>query len=354
MNRNSLKFVVLAMLLLTLLIQACAPTPAETEAPAKVEPTVEPTAEVESPPETVKLKVVVLPYISYAPFYIARDDGHFAEQGIEVEFVRFDKSSDAIPALAQGQVDVAAGLMEVNSLNAIAKGTNLKYVADKGYLPQDHCTFTGWVAPPDMVASGELDDLNNLAGMKIAFSPAGSAEYALDMLLKDTGLTSADVQGMDMPPPVRFEGLGDSVDIVSMAEPWILRTVKSGKGVSWVPWEDYMPDFQLSIIMYGPNLLDKNPEVGKRFMVAYLNAIKQYNEGKTDRNVEIAAEFTQLDTDTVKAACWSKIRENGSIDLKQIYDFQDWAFDKGYVDSKMTEEDFWDGSFIEYAYALVK
>jgi ABC-type nitrate/sulfonate/bicarbonate transport system substrate-binding protein len=46
------------------------------------------TAEKAEPPQPVELKVVILPYISFAPYFIAAEEGFFEEQGLKVEFVK--------------------------------------------------------------------------------------------------------------------------------------------------------------------------------------------------------------------------------------------------------------------------
>ncbi len=44
-------------------------------------------------------------------------------------------------------------------------------------------------------------------------------------------------------------------------------------------------------LYYGPAFTDTNPEVGRRSMVAYLQGVRQYNQGKTDRNIGIPPEL---------------------------------------------------------------
>jgi hypothetical protein len=73
-------------------------------------------------PEPVKVKVLSMPYITFAPFFIAQDEGYFAEQGLEVEFVQFDGLSTAIPALAQGEIDVVSGHIRASIFSAITGG----------------------------------------------------------------------------------------------------------------------------------------------------------------------------------------------------------------------------------------
>ncbi len=105
------------LLLVSTLLAACttpgAPQPAATVAPA-IQATTAPAeaTQVVTPQELTKIKVSVTPFLSYAPIFIAKEEGFFAEQGFDVEFVRFDKTAEAIPALAQGQIDVVSGEFE--------------------------------------------------------------------------------------------------------------------------------------------------------------------------------------------------------------------------------------------------
>ena len=68
-----------------------------------------------------KVKVLILPYISSAPYFIGIEEGYFEEQGIEVEVVNLVSTEEVMPALASGQVDVASGLLSAGMLNAIAR-----------------------------------------------------------------------------------------------------------------------------------------------------------------------------------------------------------------------------------------
>ncbi len=73
---------------------ACA-APAAPRTPAEKAPTAAPAASVTQAP--VKLKVAVFPFLSSAVFKIAKDEGYFAEQGLDVELVPLKSSNEAIP-----------------------------------------------------------------------------------------------------------------------------------------------------------------------------------------------------------------------------------------------------------------
>lgn len=96
--------------------------------------------------EPVKVKAQILPLLSFAPYFIAQEEGYYADEGLEVEFVQFQHSSDAIPALLQGQVDVIGGALSFGLLNAMAKDEGMRLVADKGYLTDTGCSYTSILA----------------------------------------------------------------------------------------------------------------------------------------------------------------------------------------------------------------
>jgi NitT/TauT family transport system substrate-binding protein len=150
--------------------------------------------------------------------------------------------------------------------------------------------------------------------------------------------------------PAQLEAFGQgTIDLTATVEPWIARMINTGDAVLWAPAQEVLPDFQISLIVYGPNLLEDNPGAGQRFMTAYLKALRQYKEGKTERNVEIVAKHTELDPALLKQACWPSIHADGQINVQSVLDFQAWAAEKGFLDSPITADQFWDPSFIEQA-----
>jgi NitT/TauT family transport system substrate-binding protein len=318
----------------------------------EVQPTALPTdTATPEPVQPVKIKVGMFPYSSYAPLYYAQAEGYFTEQGLEVEFVDFTKQPDAVAALAAGQIDVTGGVLDAASLSAIAVGSGVKIVADKGYVdPNAACPYGAWMLRKDLNDSGALSDLANIKGKTVVLTKAGFFEYAMDELLKPVGLSTSDLNLVEMPAPARLEAFGTgAIDIAQVGEPWITRTLAAGTAVVWYPFEVTQPNAQYAVLWYGPTLTKDNPDAGKRFMVAYMKGVQQYNQGKTDRNVALMAEFTKSTPEDAKASCWQAFTSDGHVNLDFVLSFQDWAINKKYVDRAMTVDEFWDGSFLEYA-----
>jgi len=84
-------------------------------------------------------------------------------------------------------------------------------------------------------------------------------------------------------------------------------------------------------------------------MIAYLKGVRQYNLGKTARNLDIEASATRLDRDLLARTCWQPIRGDGRINVESVLDFQRWAVRRGALDALVPPESFWDPSFVDQA-----
>lgn len=327
------KYAMSVFLALALLLPACAPTRVERRQP-----------------EPVTLKVLLPPFLNLAPIFIAEKEGYFAEQGLQIESVHLDSFAAAIPALAQGELDVFGGLISIGLLNAVAGGTSIKSVADMGYLDPTGCTSTALMARRALVEAGELDSPAQLEGRRIEVARATTESYYMERLLNTADLKLDDIKTVDLPDPVIPEAFAKgTIDLAATSEPWVTRIAQAGHAVIWMPVEEVIPDFQVGFMLYGPNLLEENPDAGRRFMVAYFKAVQQYNQGKTKRNLELLADFTGLDQELLTQACWPSFRDDGQINVQSVLDFQAWAVEKGYLDHPVTVEKFWDPSFVEHA-----
>jgi NitT/TauT family transport system substrate-binding protein len=296
------------------------------------------------------LKMAVVPYLSYAPIFIAVEEGYFAEQGLQIEFLKFNRSDAAIPALDQGQLDVVGAVISAGVLNAIARGARIKIVIDRGYLHAAGCDYTTLIARRALIESGALRNLAQLRGRSLAINPNSMEAYYVEKLLRPEQLTLEDLRIVDLPPTVLLDAFANhTIDLAVVSEPWLTRLQHAGHAVSWQSVKQTLPDFQLAFLLYGPNLLTNNPEAGRRFMRAYVKAVRQLGQGKTDRHVEILAKHTQLDRALLSQACWPVFRADGQLNVQSVLDFQTWALSKKLMDAPLTVEQFWDPRFAQEA-----
>jgi NitT/TauT family transport system substrate-binding protein len=300
----------------------------------------------EEPPAPIKIKVSRLPFLSFAPYFIADAEGYFDAQGLDIEFVQFERGADAIAALIAGEIDVWGGATSASIFNAMQRAS-LKIVGGRGYFPEDDCGYTAFLLRSELIESNRVQSAEDLAGLKVVQDrEGGMRDYALRQLLEDAGLSLEDVQVVTIPDEVVIDAFeGEDIDLAAMGEPWVARIASAGHAESWLSFGQVLPDYPFGIIVFGERLLQEDEEAGMRFMDAFLQGIEQYNQGKTDRNLEILVDMTGLERALLEAACWPSYQADGGVDLQGLLDFQNWLMQNGYLDATLESEQLWDGRF---------
>jgi NitT/TauT family transport system substrate-binding protein len=305
-------------------------------------------------PEPTPIKLVILPFLSFAPFFIGVDEGHFADNGLDIELINMTSMAEIVPALASGQVDIASGLVSAGVLNAIARGGEMAYVADKGYIDPDGCDNYAIMARKELAESADFSDPGTWEGLNLNVVPATWLEYYLDLQLDEIGAPRDTYVLNRLNSPEQPEALSQgSLDVTLNNEPWLAILNAAGHQSVGTPVTDLLPDSQGAVIFFGPNMLNADPEIGERFMTAYLQSVAQYNEGKTDRNLEILLNYIQMDPERLEGICWPALRADGRVNMDSVLDFQDWAVEKGIVDEALSAEQIYNDSFIEAANAAL-
>lgn len=298
----------------------------------------------------VRLKVLFFRLSSFAPLAIARDEGYFREQGLDVELVEIPALGDGTPALIRGDIDVGAGIIRIADFNAIARGAILRIVADKGHVEAGPCASSGLVAHRSFLKAKNPERAEHLRGARVSAPPLSLAEYGIETFLASRGLRLADLTVIKLQQAMAAEAVAQgSIDFATLTEPDLSRALKSGKAVLWKPAQEILPGAQIAAITFGRRLLEKNRDAGRRFMVAYLRGVRQYGRGRTPRNLEILAKATGLDRDLLAESCWQPIRGDGLVNTAALVSFQEWAARKGALDVVLPPERFWDPSFVEAA-----
>lgn len=307
-------------------------------------------AEAAAGPAPRKIKAVVLPYISYAPFFIAQDEGFFREEGLEVEFVRLVQPMAGVAEVARGNIDMTQVGTRVGIFNAMARGANVRIVADKGGFSGEKAVTGGFVALKSFLDAKGKPDWDRLKGQRVSVDPTGFWAYIFEGYLNKNGVKLSDFVLEDLPVTSMPEAFRQgTVAITHLTEPWLSKILQEGNVELIVPDVNLAPTAHFSGLCFGPSLLEQDPDTGMRFMVAYLKGIRQYNKGKTDRNVEIIAKNTGLDATSVRNSGWPSIRSDGKMNVAGFVEFQRWAKKKGYLDSVVPAKKLWDPRFVNEA-----
>jgi len=298
------------------------------------------------------IRAIVLPYMTMAPFHIAAEEGLFAEQNLDVEFITLGRNQEIMTALAQGDVDVAAGMLTVNELSLVASGARIRMVAALGELTPDDCTFTAFVARRDVVESGALSDREAIRRLRFDADLLIPFGYWIDEWLRPIGMTVDDLSIVNLPSPAALEALRNgAIDVTVESEPYLTMYRDMPEATVLTSVGELTPRYVLSLVMYGRRLLDDSPAAGDRLMSALLKAMRQYRLGKTPRNLEIVRSATGLTADQVANACWITMTEHGRLDPGVFLGYQRWSVAHGLVDRVLADDELFDMRFIDHANA---
>lgn len=293
------------------------------------------------------VKVAYLPIISHGPLFIAKEEGYFARQGINVEFEKFQSAATALPSLVNGDIAVSGGQLSPGLVNAIIKGAHVRIVADKGRAASGSCDTNGLVVRRDLFESGAVTKASDLKGRKIMANSEQS--YGISRILEMGNLTSDDVEIVNMEFAAGVVALANgAIDAGYLTEPYITQANKSRSAVMLIPAKEYCPDWPAPLY-YGPAILDRDPELGRQFMIAYLQGARQYNEGKTARNLDILQNYTHLDRDLLQQSCWMAVAEDGDVPRKPVRDYMDWMYANEKIIQNLDDDQLYDMSYVAYA-----
>jgi NitT/TauT family transport system substrate-binding protein len=296
------------------------------------------------------IKISFQPIMAFAPLLIAKEEGVFEQYDLAAEFVSVASTNEAIPLVMQGQLDIAQVALNPGMFNAIAKGGSARIVMGITQWSKSGCSAIGLAT---RVANVEkYHDQAKWAGAKIATDPVGGnglQGLLLARLLAQAGLTVDDVTIETLPPANTAEALqSGAIDMVLLSEPWLTRVVSTANAEVLLAGRDVLPDGQVSVVVFSERLL-KDRALGVRAVKAFLEGLRRYQAGSTERNVAIVAQYTKLTPELIKRVCWADLPTDGDLNTESIMEYQDWAVAQGLLDALVQPSTFWDDQLVTEA-----
>jgi NitT/TauT family transport system substrate-binding protein len=244
-----------------------------------------------------RVRAASLKVLSEAPLALARARGYFTAEGLDVELVDFAVTADALPPLGTGQLDVLTGGLNPAVFNAVARGVDIRIVADGGSLGPDN-DWLALVVRRAHVDSGRYRGPADLRGMSIAVpGPYSVVHYALKVLLEQNGLTLADVDVQPVSMADHATAVTNArVDAAFTVEPFVTQSVSLGGAVRVLGVHEVVPYLSSGFTAYSPAFPARSADAAVRFMYAWLRGVADYNAAfgperrGTDEAVQILRE----------------------------------------------------------------
>src|SRR3954464_7064608 len=221
--------------------------------------------------------------ISDAPFFIAKHKGFCREQGIRTTVINLVTGSQMVAPLGTGQIDIAAAATSAGLFNSAARGIGLKIVADKGSNLPGYA-YVSLLVRKELVDSGKFKTMKDLKGLRCAEPGKGSATGStVNEALKSVGLHYDDVvhvYNMGFPEMITAMQNG-AIDAAIVPEPFNTFGREQGIGVRFSA-DAYYPRQTIAVVLYGPDFMNKRADIARRFMVAYIQGVRFYNDAIKD------------------------------------------------------------------------
>jgi ABC-type nitrate/sulfonate/bicarbonate transport system substrate-binding protein len=291
---------------------------------------------------------------SDAGFFLAMDKGYFAEQGIDIDILR-GSGPEFVPPLATGEMDVIGPAVSAALLNAMARDIPMRIVADKGSDPPGF-SYQVMALRKDLWDSGQVRDWGDLRGRRLAAaSSISSVHYLFSLGLNSAGLTLADVESLAMPyPDMNAAFANGQIDMASFWEPLLTVGIENGWVYRWKPVDEFDPGHQSGILIYGKNFLVDKPDLGYRFMKAYMQAVRVYNDayrkqvGRDEVNA-IISKHTNVRVDLVDRMVPAGLNPDGCPNVENLTKQVAWFRREGHLQRDLEMDFVVDTRFCERA-----
>jgi len=184
-----------------------------------------------------EVRLGYLPTSGHALTFVAKEEGFFSEQGLDVQLSQFPNSADGYNALTAGKLDVIA-MGSTAPAVYIDKGIDLKYIG--GLMGEGAAV----IALPER--ADELSDIKSFSGKTIATVRMSTGDVVFKSALHDAGIDwQKDVTIQEMKSP--------SI---------VLDAVKTGKvdaGIVWLPYQQVAEAQGLKVVQYSDSFYPGHP-----------------------------------------------------------------------------------------------
>ena len=158
------------------------------------------------------LRIFYFIWVGYGPFFVAQEKGFFTKEGVALELILIHDHTAAFAGLFAGQVDaITAGTQDVLTFS---EPDEERLVC---MLPLDESH-----GGDGILATKDIRAVADLKGRSVAVLRGSLQQFYLGVLLKEAGLSEADIEVVDLPFDDAAEAfMMQEVDAAVTYEPWL-------------------------------------------------------------------------------------------------------------------------------------
>lgn len=227
-----------------------------------------------------------LKVLAFLPAYIARSEGFWEEEGLDVKILEFKGDADAVQALAGGAVDVNVAALQ-GGLNMIDSGQDVKVI----WAGMNVADFSWYMLP-------KYNGWQDLKGKKFAVTSPGSlTELLLKVIAKKNGLDpEKDLEIVKVgTTPNAFAALrAGSIDVAFLSPPTKYQAEEEGFKLLATQHDEIAPDWPKEVVYTKSTLTKESPKTVTAFLAGLSKAI-EFAAANRAETVKIMVEEFKMD-----------------------------------------------------------
>jgi NitT/TauT family transport system substrate-binding protein len=290
-----------------------------------------PTGELES------IDVAYSSFESVALFWIAREQGFFSQNGLNVTAIRYDTGAGALNGMINDEADIALGTNEFPLTIKALENEKIRTVASIS-----ESEFIYVVGRRDR----GIEEVSDLKGKVVGTTFGTIAQFYLGRFLSLNGVNVQDITLLDLRTPEEWVNavVDGDVDAVSTAQPYADRA-EEGLGANAVVWsaQSHRPLF--TQVISTDNWIANSPKLVEKFLKSLLQAEEYASSDPNSAKAIVKMEMNV--TVEYMTTVWAQNRFRLSLDQAQVVAMEDearWLISENLTSATAVPD------FLEYIY----
>ena len=243
--------------------------------------------------EPIKIGVIVYP--GFAPFFIADEKGYFEKEGVNAKIVLISDPNQAIPLLESNEVQLLFSSADFTTIIADA-GVDAKeiFASDIGY------------GSDGLLVKNDVNNISDLKGKTIYLGMGYPSHFLFRYLTKQAGLKNDDVTLIDMgADQVGAAFVARQIDYGMSWEPWLSQASERKDGKLLFSSKDEPGIITDTFVVRTDTLNSRNEDV-KAVVKAWFDSIKFINSNPDEansimaKNLGLSVEDFETQASTIK------------------------------------------------------
>jgi NitT/TauT family transport system substrate-binding protein len=225
--------------------------------------------------------------------FIAKEQGYFEKAGIDMEFQIIEDESTYASLITKGDIQFLATAQDPN-IKMFANGATSRYVL----------TMDQSVGADGLVATADIQSLDDLAGKTVALDKSASSYYFFLKALEDgSSLTEDDIDVQDMGDTTEagVAFIGGQVDAAIMWEPELSDALAEVEGAHTIVTSADYPDAISDSLVVNADYAKENPDIVDAVAEAWYKAVDFYNENPEEAYENMASGFEEVTAEDVES-----------------------------------------------------